>query len=180
MRLKRPRGYVLMLVLVLVLILTLLGARLMQTTFYDTFAMSATQFQSQAVLNSYMGVQEGLARLRTGQVIVDDLPWCFSADTCDPLPVPKIYNDRDGADFNKRRYTVTLFKRKRPPGPLTFDTTPLKVVVISAEGYATADGEALATTSFSSVTEVDVSVPAAGGGIAGSGDSVGNSFGGGG
>ena len=176
---RRRSGYVLMMVLVLVLVLTLLTSRLLQTSYFDTYAMTATQMQSQAVLNGTMGIQEGLARLRSGQIIVGGLPFCQTALGCPPTPPALVL--RDNTDNKLSRYSVTIFLKSRGAdfnnGRPSSSTS--KIVVVSAEGYAY-NGLGEANRAFSSLTEVEVAMPQGGGGIPGSGDPVGNSFGGGG
>ncbi len=177
---RAQRGYVLLLVLVLVLVLTLLATRLVQTSYFDTYAMTATQLQGQAVLNSNMGVQEGLARLRTGQVTPGTLPLCSTAATCNPLPAPLVFDDN--TDPKKTRYRVTLFIRPRVrTGALQFSGPATTVVVVSSEGYAqTGCATCDTNTAFSTLTEVEVALPSGTGGTPGSGDPVGNTFAGGG
>ena len=172
---RAQRGYVLLMVLVLVLVLTLLATRLVQTSYFDTYAMTATQLQGQAVLNSNMGVQEGLARLRTGPVGL--LPPCSTAATCPPFPPPPVFDDN--TDPKKTRYRVTLFIRRIRAMGFSGPSTP--VVVVSSEGYAqTGCATCDTNTAFSTLTEVEVALPSGSGGTPGSGDPVGNTFAGGG
>ncbi len=177
---RAQRGYVLLLVLVLVLVLTLLATRLVQTSYFDTYAMTATQLQGQAVINSTMGVQEGLARLRSGAVLPGTLPLCATAASCNPLPAPLKYVDN--TDATHSRYTVTLFIRPRVrDATVQFSGPSTTMVVVSSEGYAyTACATCTTNTAFSTLTEVEVALPSNTGGTAGSGDPVGNTFAGGG
>ena len=175
---RRQRGYILLLVLVLVLVLTLLATRLVQGSMYDTYAMTGTQLQGEAVINSTMGIQDGLARIRTGQIVTGTLPICSTAATCPTLPVTPTYNDNSTPSLS--RYQVKLFIRPRVrTGPMIFSGPTTPVVVVSSEGYAFT-GVGAASTSFSSLTEVEVALPTGNGGTPGSGDPVGNTFGGGG
>ncbi len=177
---KRPRGYVMLLVLMLVLVLTLLATRLLQSSYYDAYAMTATDLQGQAVLNSNMGIQEGLARVRNGQISLSELPPCLSEDTCPMYPPMKEYNDN--TDPTHSRYRVHVFTRPRQNmGSLTFSGPAAKMIVISSTGFAyTGQASDTANRSFSALTEVEVMLPSGNGGTPGTGDSVGNTFGGGG
>jgi len=153
-----PRGFALPFVLFTLLVLTLLAAAVLTSVYYDGYTMSSSRHQSHAGLNSALGAQSAVARLRAGAINPANLPVCDSFDTC--VLAPYMMYDPDS------RYVVTVYKRRRQPwGARTFGSeNQVQPVVVYSVGtdFPGAGGEI--NLSYSAVTEVEV-VPPAGSGL---------------
>lgn len=144
-RQSRARGFVLVLVLGLLLLLGILASVLATISLADSSSFAGAGLQTQATTWSIMGVQDALARLRTGNFDWIDLPLCSSAETCPMSPPPFHVTDP------QNRYDVTIFKRGRDP--LASKGNGTAVVVLSSRGNSLTNG------SYSSVLEVEVQMP---------------------
>jgi hypothetical protein len=155
MRTRRSRGIVLLLVLALLLVLSLVGASMMRVTLSESLALNVGAQQTVAVVNAQTGVEEALARLRTGTVIGATLPVCTDLAGC---PTAVVLNDAAVPS----RYQVAIYRRSR--SLLTARGNGSAMVVVTATGCAGPNAAPTcgATAAYSSVTEVEVQLPQGG------------------
>jgi hypothetical protein len=141
----------------MLLVLTVLATSVLKASVSEAAALDASRFQNQATINSNTGVQDGLARLRSGAVVWQTLPTCARADACAPTPPPWVLSSPIVAPETQPRYTVTIFRRGRVgldgagQGTLRGNITPL--VVVSSTGTSQDNPV------YSTVIEVEVQMP---------------------
>jgi hypothetical protein len=155
---RRRRGVILLLVLALLLVMTLVGASLIRVTGSQSMALRSAAQQSLAILNSQMGTQEGVARLRTGTILAASLPTCLD-DVASCSFAPPTIDD----SATPRRYRVFIYRRTRSLQTTRGSGTPN--VIVASVGCAGFNAAATCgdTASFTALTEVEVQLPQAGG-----------------
>jgi hypothetical protein len=155
---RSARGSILLLVLLLLLVLTVLAAAVLQSSASHAVAFNSSRNQSQALINSSTGLQEGIARLRSGQVAWRELATCAIPEGCGMAPPPFVFEFTPPAvppTPATRAYRVTIFQRPRI-GTATLGFTGGQgntVVVVSSTGFA------IGNEAFSVVTEAEVQMP---------------------
>lgn len=161
-RLQRrgQRGYILAFVLVMLLVLTVLATSVLKTSVSESAALDASRFQNQAAINSSVGVQDAIARLRTGLVNWQNLPICASADICTITPPPFVIAAPPGGAMGVPAYVVTIFRRGRLGvdgigGDISRGNSS-PVVVVSSMGLSQDNDQ------YTAVIEVEVQMPEGG------------------
>lgn len=155
---SRSRGMVMLLVLALLLVLTLVGASMLRVSASESMALQAGAMQSVATTNSQMGIQEGVARLRTGTIIASVLPTCVGDVTGCSFPPPAIDDTQVPP-----RYRVLIYRRSR--SLLTQNGNGTPNVIVASTGCAGRNTAAFCGdgAAFSAITEIEVQLPQAGG-----------------
>jgi len=154
---RAPRGYILAFVLVMLLVLTALGASVLKSSVSEAASLDASRFQTQAIINANAGIQDGLARVRSGAVAWQQLPICSSAEACPPTPPPWVLGSPIVPPETQSRYTYTIFRRGRlgldGMGGGVSTGSQLTLVVISSQGTSQDNPQ------YSAVIEVEVQMP---------------------
>ncbi|MCC6336177.1 MAG: hypothetical protein IT380_19595 [Myxococcales bacterium] len=156
---RAPRGYTLVFVMVMLLVLTVLATGVLKTSVSEAAALDSSRFQNQAAINSAAGIQDGLARLRTG-LSWQTLPLCAQAETCGTTPPPFTSSPPLLAGETQARYTVSIFQRDRrgldgaQQGISNGNSLPLVVL--------TSVGRSQDNDQYTAVIEVEVQMPSGG------------------